>query len=134
VGRQAGREEEEMTWSIEPGEPVTFEVALRCGTPQALTVHWENGMLFARTMGGPQHTLQPTLEDWKRLWRAVDKAGIWNWGRPEDSEQPVLWRIALDNSEKRVTASGFSVATSEFRLFIRALKKLLPGIDIPLPS
>ncbi|MCE5193121.1 MAG: hypothetical protein ABFD13_03790 [Candidatus Cryosericum sp.] len=123
-----------MTRSIEPAEPVTVEVALGLGTPQAMTVHWETGTLYARAGSEPQVAFQPSLEAWKRFWRAVDKADVWNWDCMDQADQPVVWRLALDSGAKRVTASGQSSATDEFKMFVRALKKLLPGISLPFST
>jgi hypothetical protein len=119
-----------MTFSLEPAEPVTLEVALGCGTPRTVAVHWESGTLYVRSGSDPQLAFQPSLEAWKRFWRAADKADVWNWNQ-SDSSLPVLWRIALDNGTKRVTASGQSVASDQFKTFVRGLKKLLPGASIP---
>ncbi len=123
-----------MTLSIEPAEPVTVEVALGCGTPRTLAVHWEDGTLYARMSAEAQRAFQPTPEDWKRFWRAADKADVWSWNRLQESDSAALWRIALDNGAKRVTASGLSIASDEFKTFFRALKKLLPGINFPLST
>jgi hypothetical protein len=123
-----------MTLSIEPAEPVTVEVALGLGTSRTVTVHWEAGTLYARADSGPQLAFQPSLEAWKHFWRAADKADVWNWNRTQQADQPALWRIALDTGAKRVTASGQSTATDEFKTFVRALKKLLPGIKLPFST
>jgi hypothetical protein len=123
-----------MTVAIEPAEPVTVEVALGCGTSRTVTVHWEGGTLYARAGSEPQLAFQPSLEAWKRFWRAADKANVWNWDRMQQADQPVLWRIALDTGAKRVTASGQSSATDEFKTFVRALKKLLPGVSLPFST
>jgi len=123
-----------MTFAIEPAEPVTVEVALGCGTLRTVTVHWEEGTLYARAGSEPQLAFQPSLEAWKRFWRAADKANVWNWDRTQQADQPVLWRIALDTGAKHVTASGQSSATDEFKTFIRALKKLLPGVSLPFST
>ncbi len=120
-----------MTLSIEPAEPVTMEVALGCGTPRSLTVHWEDGTLYARTGSAPQLAFQPSLESWKRFWRAADKAEVWEWNRLPQTDLPVLWRIALDSGMKRVIASGVSESTDEFKTFERGLRKLLPGVIFP---
>ncbi len=121
-----------MTLSIEPAEPVTMEVALGCGTPGTLAVHWEDGTLYARTGTLPQLAFQPSLESWKHFWRATDKANVWEWGRLYQTDLPVFWRIALDSGMKRVIASGAPSSTDEFKTFVRALKKLLPGVSIPV--
>ena len=123
-----------MTLTTEPAEPVTVEVALGCGTSRTVAVHWEGGTLYARTGSEPQLAFQPSLEAWKRFWRAADKANVWNWDRVQQADQPVLWRIALDTGAKRVTASGQSSATDEFKTFVRALKKLLPGVSLPFST
>lgn len=123
-----------MTLAIEPAEPVTVEVALGCGTSRTLTVHWEEGTLYARAGSEAQLAFQPSLEAWKRFWRAADKANVWDWDRMQQADQPVLWRIALDSGVKRVTASGQSSATDEFKTLVRALKKLLPGISLPFST
>ncbi len=81
-----------MTLAIEPAEPVTVEVALGCGTSRTVVVHWEEGTLYARTGSEPQLAFQPSLEAWKRFWRAADKANVWNWDRMLQADQPVLWR------------------------------------------
>ena len=119
-----------MTLAIEPAEPVTVEVALGCGTLRTLAVHWDGGTLYARAGSEPQLAFQHSLEAWKRFWRAADKANVWDWDRVQQADQPVLWRIALDTGVKRVTASGQSSATDEFKTFARALKKLLPGVSL----
>lgn len=123
-----------MTLSIEPAEPVTMEVALGCGTPRTLSVHWEDGTLYAREGTLPQLAFQPSLESWKHFWRAADKANVWEWSHLPETDLPVLWRIALDSGMKRVIASGSSSSTSEFKTFARALKTLLPGVSIPLAT
>jgi len=123
-----------MTFSIEPAEPVTVEVALGCGTSRTVTVHWEKGTLYARAGSEAQLAFQPSLEAWKRFWRAADKANVWKWNRIQQADQPVLWRIALDTGAKHVTASGQSRATDEFKTFVRALKKLLPGVSLPFST
>ena len=123
-----------MTFSIEPAEPVTVEVALGCGTSRTVTVHWEKGTLYARAGSEAQLAFQPSLEAWKRFWRAADKANVWEWNRIQQADQPVLWRIALDTGAKHVTASGQSRATDEFKTFVRALKKLLPGVSLPFST
>lgn len=123
-----------MTVSIEPAEPVTVEVTLGLGTSRAAAVHWEEGTLHARAGSEPQLAFQESLEAWKRFWRAVDKADVWNWNRAQQADQPVLWRIALDTGAKRATASGQSTATDAFKMFVRALKKLLPDIKLPFST
>ncbi len=123
-----------MTFAIEPAEPVTVEVALGCGTSRTVTVHWEAGTLYARAGSEPQIAFQPSLEAWKRFWRAVDKANVWNWGRVQQADQPVFWRIALDSGAKRVTVSGQLSTSDEFKTFVRALRKLLPGISFPFST
>jgi len=123
-----------MTFAIEPAEPVTVEVALGCGTSWTVTVHWEAGTLYARAGSEPQIAFQPSLEAWKRFWRAADKANIWNWDRVQRADQPVFWRIALDSGAKRITASGQLSTSDEFKTFVRALRKLLPGISLPFST
>lgn len=123
-----------MTLSIEPAEPVTMEVALGCGTPRTLAVHWEDGTLYARAGTLPQLAFQPSLESWKHFWRAADKANVWDWNRLPQTDLPILWRIALDSGMKRVIASGASSTSDEFKTFTRALKTLLPGVSIPLST
>ncbi|MGB9666520.1 MAG: hypothetical protein ACPL2N_04340 [Candidatus Cryosericum sp.] len=123
-----------MTLRIEPAEPITVEVGLGLGTSRTVTVHWEAGTLYARAGMEPQVAFQPSLEAWKHFWRAVDKADVWSWDRIPQGDQPVLWRLALDSGRKHVTASGQSTASDEFKTFVRALKKLLPGISIPFST
>lgn len=123
-----------MTLSIEPAEPVTVEVALGLGTSRTVTVHWEAGTLYARAGSEPQIAFQPSLEAWKRFWRAADKADVWHWNCAQQANQPVLWRLALDSGAKHVTASGQSSTSDEFKTFVRALKKLLPGISLPFST
>lgn len=122
-----------MTWNIEPAEPVTMEVALGSGVPGALTVHWEDGTLYARAGSESPTAFQPSGESWKHFWRAVDKADVWAWESVPLSGATMAWRIALDSGMKRVVASGMSFpSTDDFKTFIRALKTLLPGIHIPI--
>ncbi len=122
-----------MTLSIEPAEPITMEVALGSGIPGALTIHWEDGTLYARTGSASPTAFQPSSESWKHFWRAVDKADVWAWTSVPLPGTPMAWRIALDSGTKRVVASGMSFpSTDEFKTFIRALKTLLPGIRIPI--
>ena len=90
--------------------------------------------MYARAGSESQLAFQPSLEAWKRFWRAADKANVWKWNRMQQADQPVLWRIALDTGAKHVTASGQSSATDEFKTFVRALKKLLPGVNLPFST
>lgn len=123
-----------MTLSIEPAEPVTVEVAVGCGTSRPLAVHWESGTLYARAGTEAQQAFQPTPEEWKRFWRAADKADVWTWNQLPESDGPAFWHLALDTGAKHVTASGVSVASDAFKTFFRALKKLMPGVGFSLPK
>jgi HEAT repeat protein len=72
---------------------------------------------------------QPSPEEWRRFWIAMDAAGVWNWkgdyGTATHTDC-VAWTLALAHGSKRISSRGCSVFPNEasFRRVVAELTAL----------
>ena len=83
------------------GEPVELELAY-----DDVLVRWRDARL-TWSAGGETVALQPSPEEWRSFWRAVDRAGAWEWReRYEAPGVGAYWIVRLEHGGRRVHATG----------------------------
>jgi hypothetical protein len=82
-------------------EPVELELAF-----DEVLVRWRDGRLVW-TAGEERRLPAPSPDDWSLFWRAVDRAGAWEWrDRYEAPGVGASWIVRLEHGGRRVRSSG----------------------------
>ena len=92
-----------------------------------------------------QIRLSPSVEQWRRFWRAVDELAVWGWApryEPAGRYEPgtvvrdgVHWSLTLEHGGRRIESSGDSAGpgaadlddSTSFVQFLDVLSRLLGG-------
>lgn len=104
-------------------------------------VEFKDGRLWHRTgVNGfarfGEKVLEPTVEEWERFWRGVERAAVWSWKADylTDVLDGTQWSLRLQHAGRSITTAGSNdypggvdnnySPTSEFAQFLRALEQL----------